>query len=149
MATNMYKKYTEAKTREWVVPAGTQSGDAVINAKSGQVGVALTSRGDSTTAVNIHGVTGGTIPNGGVGNRPTGTVVAVDGTWRFAVTGSANGDTGTVGAGTPEGTKVYAVVAAGVVTSLTLTVGTNVFFGVIDDGVIVGNVAPVLIGAVL
>ena len=150
MATNMYKKYTEAKTREWAVPAGTQSGDAVVNAVSPTlVGVALTSRGDATTAAGIPGVTGGTIPNGGIGNRPGGAVVAVDGTWRFAVTGVTNGDTGAAGAGTDEGTKVYAVVAAGKITSLTRTATSNTFFGVIDDGVIVGGVAPVLIGVVL
>lgn len=150
MATNMYKKYTESLTREWAVPAGTQSGDAVVNAQSPTlVGVALTSRGDSTTAANIHGVTGGTIPNGGVGNRAGGAVVAVDGSWRFAVTGAVAGDTGAGGAGTDEGTKVYAVVAAGKVTSLTLTAGSNTLFGVIDDGVIVGTVAPIRIGVVL
>lgn len=150
MATNMFKKYTEGKTREWAVPAGTASGDAVIHATSGQVGVALTSRGDATSPAGIPGVTGGTIPTGGAGNKPNAATVAVDGTWIFAVTGSANGDTTVAtGGGTKSGTKVYAVVAAGKVTSLTLTEGSNTLFGLIDDGVIVGNKAPVLIGAVL
>lgn len=150
MATNMYKKYTESLTREWIVPAGTQAGIAVVNAASPTaVGVTLTARGDSTRAADIPGVTGGTVPNGGVGNRPGGAVVAVDGSWLFAVTGAVAGDTGAGGAGTDEGTKVYAVVAGGIVTSLTTTAGANTFFGVVDDGVIVGTVTPVKIGVVL
>ena len=145
MANNMHKKYTESLVREWPVPAGTQSGAAVIHPVSGEIGVTLTARGDSTRPAGIPGVTGGTIPNGGVGNKPTAATVAVDGTWRFAVTGAANGET-VAGTGTPEGTTVYAVVAAGVVTSLTLTAGGNTAFGVIDDGAIVAGVAPVKIG---
>jgi hypothetical protein len=149
MSTNMYKKYTEAKTREWAVPSGTQAGAVVINAQSGQVGVTLTARGDSTRAAGIPGVTGGTVPNGGVGNKPGSATVAVDGTWLLTVAGVANGETGSGGAGTDEGTEVYGVVASGAVTSLSLTASGNTLIGVIDDGAIVGGVAPVLIGAVL
>lgn len=146
MATNMYKKYTESKTREWAVPSGTQAGTLVINAQSGQVGVTLTARGDSTRAAGIPGVTGGTIPNGGAGNKPGSATVAVDGSWLFTVAGVTNGDTGSGGAGTDEGTEVYRVAANG---SLTTTASGNTFVGVIDDGVIVNGVAPVLIGAVI
>lgn len=150
MATNMYKKYTESLTREWIVPAATQAGVAVVNAASPtMVGVTLTARGDATRAANIPGVTGGTIPNGGVGNRPGGAVVAVDGSWLLAVTGVTAGDTGAAGAGTDQGTKVYAIVAGGIVTSLTTTASANTLFGVVDDGVIVGTVTPVKIGVVL
>lgn len=144
MATNMFKKYTEAKTREWAVAEGTQAGQVVINAQSGQVGVTLTARGDSS--ITVDGIA---TANGGVGNRAGGAVVAVDGSWLLDVDGVTAGDTGAGGAGTGEGTEVYGVVAAGEVTSLTLTATDNVFIGVIDDGVIVGTVAPVLIGAVL
>lgn len=147
MADNMFKKYTESKTREWPVPAGTQAGTLVIHPVSGQVGVTLTARGDSTTSAGIPGVTGGTIPNGGAGNKANSATVAVDGTWLFNVPGSTNGDTNpaTGTAGTAEGTKVYRTSAG----ALTLTAGSNTLIGVIDDGVIVGNVAPILIGAVL
>ena len=147
MATNMFKTYTESKTREWAVPAGTKSGDMVVHAISGQVGVALTSRGDSTIAANIPGVTGGTIPNGGVGNKSNSATVAVDGTWLFNVPGTTDGDTNpeTGTAGTAAGTKVYRTSAG----ALTLTESTNTLVGVIDDGVIVNKVAPILIGAVL
>lgn len=149
MAENMYKKYTEAKTREWAVPAGTQAGKVVINAQSGQIGVTLTARGDATRAAGIPGVTGGTVPNGGAGNKPGSATVAVDGSWLLPVTGVTNGETGSAGAGTDEGTEVYAVVSSGAVTSLTTTASGNTFVGVIDDGAIVGGVAPVLIGAVI
>lgn len=143
MSTNMYKKYTESKTREWAVPSGTQAGTLVLNAVSGQVGVTLTARGDATRAAGIPGVTGGTVANGGVGNRPGGAVVAVDGTWLFTVSGVTNGDTGAGGAGTDEGTRVYRIASNG---NLTTTATSNTLVGVIDDGVIVGGVAPVKIG---
>jgi hypothetical protein len=143
VATNMYKKYTESKTREWAVPSGTQAGTLVVNAVSGQVGVTLTARGDATRAAGIPGVTGGTIPNGGIGNRAGGAVVAVDGSWLFTVAGVTNGDTGAGGAGTDEGTRVYRIAANG---NLTTTSTSNTLVGVIDDGVIVGGVAPVKIG---
>lgn len=149
MADNMYKKYTEAKTREWAVPSGTQAGKVVINAQSGQIGVTLTARGDATRSVGIPGVTGGTVPNGGAGNKPGAATVAVDGSWLFAVTGVTNGESGAGGAGTDEGTEVYGVVSSGAVTSLTLTASGNTLVGVIDDGAIVDGVAPVLIGAVI
>lgn len=145
MAENMYKKYTESLTREWAVPSGTQSGDVVINAQSGQVGVALGDRGDGTRPANIPGVTGGTVANGMVGVRPGGAVVAVDGSWLLTVAGVTNGDTGAGGAGTDEGTEVYRVAADG---TYTTTASGNTFIGVIDDGVIVGGVAPVKIGPV-
>lgn len=147
MATNMYKKYTEGKTREWAVASGTLSGTVVLNAQSGEVGVTLTDRGDATRAANIPGVTGGTVPSGGVGNRPGGAVVATDGSWLLTVSGVTDGDTGAGGAGTDEGTEVYRLTAGPNTISLTPTGGTLI--GVIDDGVIVGGVAPVKIGVVL
>lgn len=147
MTTNMYKKYTESKCREWPVAAGTQAGTVVLHPLSNQVGVTLTARGDSTTAINIPGVTGGTVPNGGAGNKANSATVAVDGSWLLAVATVVNGDTNpeTGSAGTPAGTQVYRTTAG----ALTLTEGTNTPVGVIDDGVIVGGIAPVLIGEVL
>ena len=143
MATNMYKKYTEAKTREWEVPEGTVAGDVVVHEVSGQVGVAITSRGDATSAANIPGVTGGTIPSGGAGNKPTAATVAVDGSWVFDITGATDGET-VAGAGTDAGTEVFETAEPQTV-ALTGTVSV----GVIDDGAIVGGRGPVLIGAVL
>lgn len=148
MATNMYKKYTESLTREWPVASGTQAGTVVLHPISNQVGVALTARGDSTVAINIPGVTGGTVPNGGVGNKVNSATVAVDGSWLLTVATVVNGDSNpaTGSAGTPAGTSVYRTTATGVYT-LVSTGGVKI--GVIDDGVIVGGIAPVLIGAVL
>lgn len=143
MATNMFKKYTEAKTREWEVPAGTQANDLVIHDESGQVGVALTSRGDSTVAVNIPGIIGGTVANGGAGNKPTAATVAVDGSWLFTITGADDGET-VAGDGTASGTEVFQGADAQTV-ALTGTVSV----GVIDDGAIIDGVGPILIGAVL
>jgi hypothetical protein len=142
MATNMYKKYTESLVREWAVPSGTKSGDVVIHAVSQQVGVALGDRGDATRAANIPGVTGGTVPSGMAGVRAGGASVAVDGSWLLTVAGVTNGDTGAGGAGTDEGTKVYKT-AGGV---YNLTASGNTYLGVIDDGQIVGGIAPVRIG---
>lgn len=143
MTTNMYKKYTESLTREWAVPAGTKSGQVVINAISGEVGVALGDRGDATRAAGIPGVTGGTVPSGMQGVRPGGATVAVDGSFLLTVVGVTAGDTGAGGAGTDEGTKVYRVAADG---TYTLTAGSNVVIGVVDDGVIIGTKTPVKIG---
>jgi len=146
MATNMYKKYTESKTREWPVASGTQAGTVVIHPVSNQVGITLTARGDSTAAAGIPGVTGGTIPNGGAGNKANSATVAVDGSWLLTVAGVTAGDTnpesGT--AGTAAGTAVYKSASDG---SYTLTASGNTKIGVVDDGVIVGTVTPVLIGA--
>lgn len=146
MALNMYKKYTESKCREWPVPSGTQAGTVVIHPVSDQVGITLTARGDSTASVGIPGVTGGTIPNGGAGNKANSATVAVDGSWLLEVDGVTDGDTNpeTGTAGTAAGTAVFRVDADG-----SYALAGDVQIGVIDDGVIVNGVAPVLIGAVL
>ena len=148
MATNMYKKYTESKVREWPVPVGTQAGTVVLHPISNQVRVTLTARGDATRAAGIPGVTGGTIPNGGVGNKANSATVAIDGSWLLTVATVVNGDTNPASgsAGTPAGTAVYRTTATG---AYTLASAGGVKIGVIDDGVIVGGVAPVLIGEVL
>lgn len=148
MATNMFKKYTESKTREWPVESGTVAGDVVIHPVSGQVGVALPDRGDAQRPANIPGVTGGTVPSGGAGNKANSATVAVDGSWLLEIDGVTDGDTNPASgtAGTAAGTSVYRVDADG---TYSLTSSSATFIGVIDDGVIVNGVAPVLIGAVL
>src|SRR5690606_41039680 len=89
------------------VPAGT----LIKNINSGEIGVTLTASGASTGSANVPGVSGGTVPNGGVGNKANTAPVATDGTWLFAVAGVADGDTtlpsGAVGRGTPEGSPFY------------------------------------------
>ncbi len=145
MATNMYKKYDEKKTRRWPVPSGTQAGVVVLHANSNQVGITLTARGDSTTAANIPGVTGGTVPNGGKSMKANEATVAVDGSWILAVVGVTAGDTTVAsGGGTAAGTAVYRVTADG---TYSLTSAGGVKIGVVDAGVIVGTNTPVLLGA--
>lgn len=156
MATNMFKKYTESKTREWDakayrLPASTDPvgpGVVLINSLSGEVGITLTGTGDYKVNQSLpDGATLTGLPAGGKGNKPNGAVVAVDGSWLLAVTGATNGDTtlpsGAPGRGTPSGTVVYRHNTSGDIT-LTDTSATRI--GVIDDGVIVGGVAPVKIG---
>jgi hypothetical protein len=122
MAKNMIHKYT--KTEVWPVPSGTVSGSAVTNI-NGEPGVALTSRGDAVISKAVGPYTVSGIPAGGVGNNTAEATVAVDGAFRFNVVG--------VTAATPKNTLVYSVGAAGAaVTSLTLTVGSNIAFGKID-----------------
>ena len=151
MAKNMFKKYTESLTREWAVASGTGSGELVLNAVSGEVGVTITARGDHTRSVTLpDGTTLSGVKDGGVGNRPGGAVVAVDGSWLFEVDGVTDGDTGAGGDGTDEGTLVYVDAAGALTTAADDGAGTdNTFVGVIDDGVIVGGVAPVKIGVKL
>lgn len=120
MAENMVLKYT--KTEPWPVVSGTVSGDAVTSI-TGQPGVALTSRGDATTSDSVGPYTVSGIPSGGVGLNTAEAVVAIDGAFRFPVTGASST--------TPVNTLVYAVSAgAGTeVTSLTTTASTNLPFG--------------------
>ena len=155
MATNMYKKYDESKTREWDVVASqlpaaatpVPAGTVIKHILSGQIGITLTASGAATRAAGIPGVTGGTVANGGAGNKANGAVVAVDGTWILDVATAVAGDTtlpsGASGRGTPSGTPVYQHNTTGVIT---LSSSTATRIGVIDDGVIVGTKAPVKIG---
>lgn len=143
MATNMFKKYTESKVEEWVVPTNTQSGTLVIEATSNRVGVTLTGSGDATRSETLaDGTVLSGIKAGGVGNKPLGASVATDGSWLFPVAGAVAGET-VSGTGTAKGTAVYRITASG---DLTLTEGTNVLVGRIDDCNIVGTRAAIQIG---
>lgn len=122
MATNMTHKYT--KTEVWDVVSGVVSGDAVTS-PTGQPGVALTSRGNAVRSEVIGPYTISGIPSGGVGNGSGEAVVAIDGAFRFLVTGATNA--------VAKNTLVYSVGAAGAdVTELTLTASTNLPFGKVD-----------------
>lgn len=145
MANNMYKKYTESLTREVEVGANVPGGAAVL--VDGRPAVTLAASGGSTATKTLADGSTLTTPNGGVGYRANSAVVAFDGSWLFPVATSVDGETvpGSA-AGTKRGTKVYAIVASGKVTGLTLAASGNTFFGIVDDGRIVGGVAPVQIG---
>lgn len=118
--------FTPSQVREWAVASGTLEGTAVLSANN-TPGVTLTPRGDSTKTKTLgnNGIISITFPNGAVGQRTDSAMVAVDGTWSGPVTG--------VTSGTARNTPVYAVVASGQITSLTLTASSNTFFGVTDD----------------
>lgn len=151
MAENMYKKYTEAKTREWTVGENVPGGSLVINAASGEVGVTIAASGGSsvTETANLPGsLTSITRTVGGVGYKADAAVVARDGSWLFPVAGVTAGET-VAGAGTDQGTPVYRT-PAGVLT-LAADDGEepavdNTPVGIIDDCYIVDGVAAIEIG---
>ncbi|ALJ19498.1 hypothetical protein [Microbacterium sp. No. 7] len=157
MADNLYKKYTESKTRRWDVGVGVFGGTPVINKQNGEIGVTLADSGGTTRTEtsNLPGsLTSVTRRSAGVGYDSGIAVVARDGSWLFEVTGVTDGETTpNGGAGTNQGTKVYATVTSGVITGLTLAADDggspavdNTYVGIIDDGYIVDGVAPVEIG---
>ena len=113
--------YTDSLTREWPVASGTVKGTAVLDPAGHQPGVTLTPRGDSTATATLAGGYSITYDNGAVSQRSDSATVATDGTWSGPVTGATSS--------TAKGTKVYYVTADG---SLTLTAGSNVYFGVVD-----------------
>lgn len=113
------------KLREtWDVVAEVAVGTALL-AGTDRVGVAYTPSGGHTTSKSLGGMTISGIPDGGASLAPLRCSVAVDGSWEFAVTG--------VTSATKNGTIVYAVVSSGQITSLTLTVGSNVRFGTVNN----------------
>jgi len=124
MALNMVRKYS--KTEVWPVPNGTLSGAAVVSSSASgrQPGVALTSEGGATRSVTVGPYTLSGIPAGGVGLLDDFATIAVDGAFRFPVTGAS--------ASTAVNTPVYAVLSGQAVGSLTLTASTNPPFGKID-----------------
>lgn len=123
MATNMTTRWQN--TEVWPVPNGTVSGAAVVSSSASgrQPGVALTDEGGATrtAAVGPYSIT---YPSGGVGLLDNFATVAVDGAFRFAVTGAS--------ASTAINTPVYAVLSGDAVASLTLTASTNPPFGKVE-----------------
>lgn len=152
MADNMYKKYTEGKTRRWDVGTGVLGGTLVINKQNGEVGVTLADSGGTTRTetTNLPGnLTSVTYASNGVGYDEGIAEVARDGSWLFDVEGVTDGETTpNGGAGTDQGTTVY-LNAAG---ALTLSdkeedeVTPTTPVGIIDDCYIVDGVAAVEIG---
>lgn len=123
MAVTILKEvyaYTPGKTREWPVASGTLEGTALVSA-SNQPGVAITNE-STVVKTNTLG-TAYTIsyPGGAVGQTPGNVTVAVDGTFAGAVVGATSA--------TVKNTLVY-IDNTG---ALTLTVGSNVKFGVVDS----------------
>lgn len=122
--------------------AATVGPDVPVISISDQPGITSTGTGDFVKSTVLGPFTLSGIPAGSVGYAAKEAGIYVDGTFFLPVTG------GTVT--TPQNTPVYAVVADGVVTSLTLSVGTNKLFGKVHyskDLVRVAGKLPVQIGA--
>lgn len=85
MAMNMVHKYS--KTEVWQVGTGVAPGTAV-KSTTNQPGVTLTGSGDYTKSQVIGPYTVSGIPAGGVGLPSGKATVAVDGAFRFPVTGA-------------------------------------------------------------
>lgn len=116
---------TDALREIWAVTTEVAVGTALINGT--RAGVAYAPSGGSvrTDAVGFAPMTLTGIPSGGVGLDALQASVATDGSYEFPVTGAV--------ASTQNGTPVYAVVASGRVTGLTLTLTGNSLWGVINN----------------
>jgi hypothetical protein len=121
MALNMTQKYT--KTEVWEVGSNKAPGLAVKSIRN-QPGVTITGSGDyvaPATVVGPYSLTAAAGVSGGVGLLPTKATVAVDGAFRFNVTGASNTTAGN--------TLVYLLTGG----TLSLTVATGaIVFGKID-----------------
>lgn len=135
MAMNMTRRYS--KTEVWDVGSNKAPGIPVVQTHvtvDGTVlkdaptpGFTITGSGDyvpAGTVVGPYTITAAAGVAGGVGLGNTKATVALDGAFRYPVTGATNAVLG--------GTLVYAVVSGGNVTSLTLTNTGNTPFGKID-----------------
>lgn len=121
---------TDAKRELWKLTAEVVVGTALINGT--RAGVAYTYSGGSvrTDAYSAAPASLTGLPVGGVGLDALQVTVATDGTYEFPVTGATIAAAAALAA---NGTPVYAVVASGRITGLTLTVGSNVLWGVINN----------------
>lgn len=141
IATQEVFAHTEALCEVWTALSTVGAGAALVSATS-QPAVGMTGTGDYTKSQAIGPYTLSGIPAGGVGLEGKEVSVALDGTWEFPVTGATTA--------TAQNTLVYAVVATGEITSLTLTATGNVAYGKVNypkDYVKVAGVLPVKVGA--
>jgi hypothetical protein len=120
---------TDARREIWPVATEVSVGTALLNGT--RAGVAYVNSGGftrtDTNSANPATISG--IPAGGVGLDALQASVATDGTYEFPVTGAVS----TPGSQTANGTPVYAVVASGRITGLTLTSTSNTLWGVVNN----------------
>lgn len=114
---------TDGLREVWDVTAEVAEGTALINGT--RAGVAYTPSGGHTRSKTVGPVTVSGFPDGGASLPLLKASVATDGSWEFPVTGAS--------AATANGTAVYAVVASGRITGLTLTSSGNTLYGVINN----------------
>ena len=114
---------TDALREIWDVTSEVAAGTALINGT--RAGVAYTPSGAHAISKTVgpYTISGGS--DAGESLDPLKVSVAIDGTYEFPVTGATGS--------TKNGTAVYAAVTTGKVTELTLTVGTNTLWGVINN----------------
>lgn len=134
MALNMTQKYT--KTEVWTVPSGTDAGVPVFQATTGADGTAIknvnrpgftiVAEGADTKSQTFGPYTVSGIPSGGIGLLAGKATVAIDGAFRYDVTGATNA--------IAAGTLIFAVVSGSAITSLTTApaAGANMPFGIVD-----------------
>lgn len=119
MSTNMVFSDIPSTRRVVVVPSGTGPGAPII-APGGEAAVTITGRGDYTSTQTLADGTVITINGGGVGLPANSATCAFNGSFAFPVAGAS--------ASTTPGTAVYRTTAG----ALTLTVGTNALYGIVD-----------------
>lgn len=130
---------TDGLREVWPVATEVAAGTALINGT--RAGVAYVASGGYTSSAVVGPYTISGIPSGGESLDALKASVSTDGTYQFPVTGASSSTT--------NGTLVYAVVASGRITGLTLTASTNSLFGVVNnpsDYVAVGTSVCVKIG---
>jgi hypothetical protein len=121
---------TDAKRTIWPVTAEVAAGTALLGPDGATAGVAYTPSGGHTTSETIAGLTISGFADGGVGLDALEVSVATDGTYEFAVAGVTVANSAGLA---KNGTPVYAVVASGRITGLTLTASTNTLWGYINN----------------
>lgn len=142
MATNLVYRYTGEKTRVWDL-GGTFAPGLPVKSASSEPGVTLTATGNYTRSQVFGPYTISGIPAGGVGLTGNECTVATDGTWEFDNVVSS----GATPAPTSTANNTLVYITAG--NALTLTVGSNTAYGVVDypkDYVKVAGTLPVKIG---
>lgn len=128
MAVTLRAIYSDIESERRVVPVATDTAPRTAIISGGRPMVTITGSGDydgneiTYTANGVSTVLEG--GRGGVGLLDLQATATPTGTWAGPVTGAS--------AATTPGTTVYAVVASGEITSLTLTSSGNTKFGVVD-----------------
>jgi len=114
---------TDALREIWAVEDEVAAGTALLNGT--RAGVTYTPSGGHTISKTVGPYTISGVPDGGESLSDLEVSIATDGSYEFAITGATSG--------TANGTRVYAVVAAGLITSLTLTSTSNTLWGVVNN----------------
>lgn len=131
MAVVMREIFSDIESERRVVPVVTQTAPGTAIIRGGRPMVTVTGSGDyngNAITLTVPGDPGSPFTlaggRGGVGLKDLQATATPTGTFAGPVTGAS--------AATAAGTPVYAVMSSTEIASLTLTVGSNVKFGVVD-----------------